>query len=280
MIRVVDSRVLLAFFSLALTGSLLAQAPSSPQQSSRTNPMAGNAKAIEQGKHLYRGRCAVCHGLDARGYRANDLTTSERTLTSTDAQLHRLISRGIPGTEMPASTMHEDELWMVIAYIRTLADPSSGKEWPGDAVNGERLFWSVAKGNCGLCHMVRDRGGRFGPNLTRIGASRSRAALAREIRRSSEVIPVGFETVRVVMRDGRRVIGTRKNEDTFSLLMMTEAGDILSFMKRDLQELVEDSKSLMPDYGPERLTDGELDDLLRYLQTLRGPMAPVTSSQH
>lgn len=279
MVCVVDSRVLIAFLALALTASAFAQGLPSTEQPTRPNPMAGNPKAVEQGKHLFRGRCAVCHGLDARGYRGTDLTTSERTLTSTDAQLHRLISRGIPGTEMPSSTMHDDELWMVIAYIRTLADASSTKEWPGDAANGERLFWSVAKGNCGLCHMVRDRGGRFGPNLTRIGASRSRAALVREIRRSSEVIPVGFETVRVVTRDGKRLVGTRKNEDTFSLLMMTQAGDILSFMKRDLQEFVEDNKSLMPDYGPERLSDAELDDVLRYLQTLRGHAASITSDR-
>jgi putative heme-binding domain-containing protein len=279
MIRVVDSRVFIPLCVSALSVTVLC-ASALAQALPSTNPMANNAKAIEQGKHLFRGRCAVCHGLDARGYRGTDLTTNERTLTSTDAQLHRLISRGIPGTEMPGSTMHDDELWMVIAYIRTLADPASGKQWPGDAANGERLFWSAAKGNCGLCHMVRDRGGRFGPNLTRIGASRSRAALVREIRRSNEVIPVGFETVRVVTRDSRRIVGIRKNEDTFTLLMMTQAGDILSFMKRDLKELVEDPKSLMPDYGTERFADAELDDLLRYLQTLRGPMAAVTSSQH
>jgi hypothetical protein len=35
----------------------------------------------------------------------------------------------------------------------------------------------------------------------------------------------------------------------------------------------------MPDYGPDLLTDAELDDILRYLQTLRGLPAPVTSSQ-
>ncbi len=278
--RVVGSRTLAVSLVFAATAyHAAAQVPAPDPAPARTNPMAGNVKAIEQGKHLYRGRCAVCHGLDARGYRANDLTSSEGTLTSTDAQLYRLISRGIPGTEMPASTMHDDELWMVIAYIRTLADPSAGKEWPGDAGNGERLFWSAAKGNCGLCHMVRDRGGRLGPNLTRIGAARSRAALLREIRRSSEVIPVGFETVKVVTRDGRRITGARKNEDTFSVQLMTAGGEIFSFMKRDLKEVTEDPTSLMPDYGPDRLTDPELDDVVRYLQTLRGHATPTPSLQ-
>jgi cytochrome c oxidase cbb3-type subunit 3 len=254
------------------------QIPAPSATAKRTNPMTGDRKAIEQGKHLYRGRCAVCHGLDARGYRANDLTSSPRTLTSTDAELYRLISRGIPGTEMPAANMHDDEIWMIVAYVRTLADPSSGKEWPGNARRGEQLFWSAAKGNCGLCHMVGARGGRLGPNLTRIGMARSRAALVREIRRPSEYIPLGYETVTVTTLDGTRITGVRKNEDTFSVQVMNAGGDIFSFIKREVREVIEDPTSLMPEYGTERLTDTELDDVIRYLGTLKGQPTMAPSS--
>jgi cytochrome c oxidase cbb3-type subunit III len=276
----VFTRTALALLIACAAGFPAATQAPAPSPTRRTNPVAGDRKAIEQGKHLYRFRCAVCHGLDARGYRATDLTSSPRTLTTSDAQLFRLISRGIPGTEMPASNMHDDELWMVIAYLRTLADPSSGKEWPGNARRGEQLFWSTAKGNCGLCHMVGARGGRLGPNLTRIGIARSRTALIREIRRPSEYIPVGFETVTVTMPDGKRLTGVRKNEDTFSVQVMNAAGDIFSFMKRDVREVTEEPTSLMPEYRTERLTDTELDDLIRYLGTLKGGGTPVPSSNH
>ena len=84
--------------------------------------------------------------------------------------------------------------------------------------------------------MIDGRGGRLGPNLSRIGAARSVAALEREIRQPAEVIPIGFETVSVVTRDGRRVRGIRKNEDTFSIQMMTTNEDLVSFFKRDLTE--------------------------------------------
>ena len=40
-----------------------------PQTEQQTNPLAGDAKAIEQGRNMFRGRCAVCHGMDAKGYR-------------------------------------------------------------------------------------------------------------------------------------------------------------------------------------------------------------------
>ena len=120
---------------------------------------------------------------------------------------------------------------MVVAYLRTLSAPGGPAVERGDAARGEQLFWATGGANCGRCHMVGGRGGRLGPVLTRIGASRSVAALEREIRRPGEVIPVGFETVTVVTADGKKVRGLRKNEDTFSVQVMTPAEDVLSFAK-------------------------------------------------
>jgi putative heme-binding domain-containing protein len=237
-----------------------------------TNPRAGDATAINGGKNIYRGRCGVCHGIDAKGYRGSDLTSGDWVHGGSDAQIFKTIQSGVPGTEMPANgNMSDDEIWMVIAYLRTLGNAGGAAVERGDAANGDRVFWARDKGNCSQCHMVNGRGGRIGPNLSRIGAARSVAALEREIRKPNDVIPVGFETVTVVTRDGRKIRGTRKNEDTFSIQLMTASEEILSFQKQDLaQVLPELERSLMPAYGPERLSDAELADIVRYLRTLRG----------
>jgi putative heme-binding domain-containing protein len=251
---------------------LCAHAELALAQKATTNPLAGDASAISGGKNIYRGRCGVCHGIDAKGYRGSDLTTGDWVHGGSDVQIFKTIQTGVPGTEMPGNAnMSEDEIWMVIAYLRTLSSPGGPAVERGDAANGDRLFWAQDKGNCSQCHMVAGRGGRIGPNLSRIGAARSVAALEREIRKPNEVIPVGFETVTVVTRDGRRIRGARKNEDTFSIQLMTANEDILSFHKRDLTDVVpEPERSLMPAYGPERLSDAELADVVRYLRTLRG----------
>ncbi len=248
-----------------------AQLPQGP------NPLTGDPKAIEQGKNIFRGRCAVCHGLDAKGYRGSDLTTGEWVHGGSDAQIFKAISGGIPGTEMPGNVnMSADEVWMVVAYIRTLSGSGTPPPSRGDAARGEQLFWAKDQTNCAQCHIIDGRGGRLGPNLTRIGAARSAAALAREIRNPKEVMPVGYETITVVARDGRRVRGVRKNEDTFSVQLMTVSEEILTFRKRDVVEVVLDEQSLMPAYGPEQLSDSDLDDLVRYLRTLTGrpPSSP------
>jgi putative heme-binding domain-containing protein len=246
--------------------------PAGAQPQAKTNPLAGSSEAVDGGRNIYRGRCAVCHGIDAKGYRGTDLTTGDWVHGGSDAQLFTTISRGITGTEMPGNAnMSDDEVWMVIAYLRTLSAPGGAAPERGDAARGEQIFWSKDQGNCGQCHMVGARGGRLGPNLTRIGASRSASVLAREIRAPHEVIPVGYETITLVTRDKRTVRGVRKNEDTFSVQIMTGAEELLSFFKRDLAEVKpEPDRSLMPAYGPERIPDDQLTDLVRYLRTLRG----------
>jgi putative heme-binding domain-containing protein len=266
--------VWLASVALLSWGALVASLAAQPQTTRTNNPLAGDAKAIERGRVNFRGRCAVCHGIDAKGYRGSDLTTGEWVHGGSDVQLFRTIATGVQGTEMPANgNLSEDEVWQLIAYLRTLAGPSGAPD-RGDATRGEQLFWAKDKANCGQCHMVEGRGGRLGPNLSRIGAARSTAALEREIRRPGEFIPVGFENVTVVTRDGRKIRGARKNEDTFSIQLMTGTEEILSFFKRDLTSVTPDPlTSLMPAYGPERLPDADLADVVRYLKTLRGRQA-------
>jgi putative heme-binding domain-containing protein len=236
-----------------------------------TNPLQGNPAALKQGQNIYRGQCAVCHGIDAKGFRGSDLTTGDWVHGGTDAQIFKTIRAGVPGTEMPRHiNLSEDEIWMVISYLRTLSSPGGPALEKGDAARGEQLFWAKERGNCGQCHMVGPRGGRIGPNLSRIGAARSVTALEREIRSPAEVIPVGFETVTVVTKEGRRIRGARKNEDTFSVQVMTANEDILSFSKKEVEVVPELERSLMPAYGPERLSDADLNDVVRYLRSLRG----------
>jgi len=259
----------LAVVSLVLTGTLLAVAQEKERPA--VNPLAGDATAIRQGQNIYRGRCGVCHGIDAKGYRGSDLTTGDWVHGGSDAQIAKTISEGVPGTEMPANpTLSDDEVWMLVAYLRTLSAPGGPAVDRGDAARGEQLFWAASGANCGRCHMVGGRGGRLGPVLTRIGASRSAAALEREIRRPGEVIPIGFETVTVTTADGKKVRGLRKNEDTFSVQVMTPTEDVLSFAKPAALVDAEPQRSLMPAYGPDRLNDTDLADVVRYLRSLRG----------
>jgi putative heme-binding domain-containing protein len=117
---------------------------------------------------------------------------------------------------------------------------------------------------------VNGRGGQLGPDLSRIGSARPRAGLLSKLRGTSDVIKSGYEPVTLVTREGERIRGVRKNEDEFSIQIMDTRERLQGYLKASLTELTMDTQSLMPVYGPERLNDRDLDDLLRFLTTLRG----------
>ena len=77
----------------------------------------------------------------------------------------------------------------------------------------------------------------------------------------------------LVTREGDRIRGVKKNEDEFSIQIMDTRERLQGFLKANLNELTMEKLSLMPVYGPERLNDRDLDDLLRYLSGLRGTAA-------
>jgi putative heme-binding domain-containing protein len=129
--------------------------------------------------------------------------------------------------------------------------------------------------------MVSGRGGRVGPDLSRAGAARSPEYLRESIRNPDKYIAEGitepnkdlaqrYEQVTAVTLAGERIHGVALNEDTFSLQMIDTQENLHLFLKSELREVVREKKSLMPAYKVDSLSDRDLDDLLAYLQSLRG----------
>ena len=124
---------------------------------------------------------------------------------------------------------------------------------------------------------MNGRGGRLGPDLSRIAANQSNQVLTRAIRDASASFPSGYEPVTLITRDGRQIQGTRKGEDAFSIQIMDTRERLQGYLKADLRQVNRDTKSLMPAFGPDRLSDQDLNDLLAYLGTLRSRQAPRQS---
>lgn len=229
-------------------------------------PSAGDPEVVRTGTEIYRSRCADCHGLDGKGFKGPDLTRLSARGVS-DERVFQTVRRGVPGTEMPASAGGPDsEVWAVVAYLATLATNSPEPNPTGNAENGESIF----RMNCSRCHMVNGRGGNLGPDLSRIGAGRSRTVLSGKIRSAGSNIVPGYEPVTLVTKEGERVRAVKKREDAYSIQIMDSRERLQGYRKADLREIVAESSSLMPDFGTNLLNDRDLDDLLRYLGTLRG----------
>jgi len=252
----------------------------SGQEADAKNPLAGNVAAIREGSSLFRTNCSPCHGMNARGGgRGPDLTSGLWMHGGSDAAIFRTINSGVPGTEMPANQFEDTETWALVAYLRSVSS-GAGAPLAGDRTRGERIYYG--KGGCAACHMVKGRGGRLGPELTRVGAARSMAYLTDSIRAPDKELSTGmpdpnnhyanppeYETVTAVTRDGRRITGVAKNEDAFSLQLLGQDDELHLFVKSDLREVLHERRSLMPAYAEQMLSKDELQDLLAYLSSLR-----------
>jgi putative heme-binding domain-containing protein len=265
------TRSVLAVAVLCLVGIRPFAAQSPPV----TNPVEGNPEAIRAGMGLFRARCADCHGMDGTGVRGPDITqvwASGRT----DEGLFKTIKGGVPGTEMPANPrIQEYEAWQILAFLRTLAAPTPAGPPRGNAENGEAIY----RAQCSGCHRVNGTGGRLGPDLSRVGAARSRDRLVLRIRRGFEDFAQGFEPVTLTPHVGQPIQGVKKNEDLFSVQIMDTRQRIQGYQKDAMKSVDNGTRSSMPIFGPDRLSDVALDDLVRYLQTLRGFDPAVLQSQ-
>jgi len=103
--------------TIALIFLLVAPAAASDEESDEalTNPVLGDADAIDAGKRFYRMRCVICHL--KRGGRGPNLFKSKLTAE----KFLDVVINGREGTLMPAFgvKMSPDEVWQVHAFIKS-----------------------------------------------------------------------------------------------------------------------------------------------------------------
>jgi putative heme-binding domain-containing protein len=252
--------VLLSLFpTILLSGLLCAQG----------NPLAGDPAAIDVGKGNFRLYCAPCHGIHAQGGRGPDLTRGRFAAGDTDADLFRVIAKGVEGTEMSDYGERFDDpmIWRLVAFIRSVARVTSSQV-PGNPRHGREIF--QGKGGCAGCHSAGAQGEGVGPSLTRVGRERSLDYLREKLIEPGKSVTPGYHTVTVTLRDGREIRGVEKGFDDFSAQLLDMNRQFHSFRKEEVASMKREERSLMPaDYGT-RLTASEQTDLLAYLASLRG----------
>ncbi len=232
------------------------------------SPFHGDETSIGVGKASFRLRCSACHGIHAEGGKGPPLNRGEFAAGNRDVDIYRVIARGVPGTEMPAygTRNTEENIWRIVAFLRTF-EAVGDERVDGNAERGEAIFWGT--GGCGGCHKVGRRGGSYGPDLTRIGRSRSVQHLREALLDPGKDLPAGYFVVKVVTRDGRTVSGIGSGIDDFSAQLRDASGRLHSFLREDVESIEREFTSLMPSYG-ESLSDQQQRDLLVYMQALRG----------
>lgn len=230
---------------------------------------------LAKGRALFIANCAFCHGAKGEGGRGPNLTTAESTHGRALADLAKVISEGVPGSQMPAfPNMEAAERTDLVAFVASLSSKTSPVEKASGSATAGRTVYANLK--CPVCHRVGTEGSVYGPELTRVGSGRSLQYLRDSIVKPGADILPEYEGVVVTTKEGVRVSGVRINEDTFSVQLRDLGQRFRLFEKTEVKSVETLKRSLMPAYQPAAT---ELDDLVAYLASLRSKAPGADTKQ-
>ena len=238
-------------------------------------PQGFSREQIDTGRTRFASQCGFCHGRDAAGGEGGtDLTRSP--LVAGDVRgdkIRPLLSSGRPDKGMPAFTLPDADVTAIVAFIhdqREQAAAATGGRravdladlQTGNADAGRRYFEAA----CARCHSptgdLKGVAARYEglPLLQRMlypGSGGRGAGPARKP-----------PAVRVTQRDGQVVSGTLAYRDEFTISITDANGWRRSWPTSQVTFTVDDPlQAHVEQLG--KYTDGDMHDVLAYLQTLR-----------
>ena len=132
----------------------------------------------------------------------------------------------------------------------------------GDPYKGKVLFAN----SCGKCHLLFGAGGKIGPDLTAYKRDDTTRILINIVNPSSE-IREGFETTLVVTEDGRVITGFLFDRDNRVVVLRGADGQNITIPRDNIEQMIRQKKSLMPEGLLKKLTDQQVRDLFAYLKS-------------
>jgi cytochrome c oxidase cbb3-type subunit III len=259
-----------------LCASFFALATVCVAQQPRTNMDQG---ARDHARRSFASRCAACHGLDGRGgEHAPAIVNSPAAQARTDEALMRIIRSGIPDKGMPSfHFLTNQQIEEIISYIRFLRGGGGTVNLKGDPAAGSKLFFGEAR--CSDCHMMHGKGGFMGSDLSGFGRTHSAGDIREMIVQPNKVPDPRGQLVRIVTHSGQHFSGLVRNEDNFSIALLSEDGAFHLLMKSEIAHMTREPRSIMPDDYGKKLSATQLDDLASFLAVGAGTKSPPPESE-
>jgi putative heme-binding domain-containing protein len=134
----------------------------------------------------------------------------------------------------------------------------------GDIRRGQQIFHS-SKTACYACHEMGYLGGDIGPDLTRIGRTRSPRDLLEAIVVPSASFVRSYEPWTVATTDGRIVSGVLRENSQAAVVLVTTDRKEIRIPQAEVEEMELSRVSVMPDGLSDQLTRQEFADLVKFL---------------
>ena len=106
-------------------------------------------------------------------------------------------------------------------------NPGTGKWITGNPERGRLMFYHPeGAAPCFKCHTIQDQGGKVGPNLTNIGATRSAGFIIESLLKPSAVIAQGFEAIKLETLGGELITGMKAGASDTEIKIKLSTGEI------------------------------------------------------
>ena len=139
----------------------------------------------------------------------------------------------------------------------------------GDSNRGLDLFFNTAGIECKNCHRIQNEGKEVGPDLSTIGRKYSREQLLDSILAPSNRIDPEYVPYLAETNDGRIVTGLLSEKKEDAVILKDAQSNTIRIPSDQIERLVPQQQSLMPDLLVRDMTAQQVADLLAYLTSLK-----------
>lgn len=222
---------------------------------------------IDTGASVYASNCVECH-TDGTGVPGVNFKTGQLRHVLTDEEMLAVVRNGVPGTAMPPHNIPGADLVAVVAYVRSMSQDKTDLVKLGDPAKGKEIFEN--EGQCLNCHRVHGKGSHAALNLSDAGTLHPPSFLEHALLDPNATAALMPESrlVRAVTNKGTVITGRRMNEDTYTIQLMSNDGNLVPLEKDDLRSLTILKDSPMPSVKG-KFTDEQISDLVAYLASLK-----------
>jgi putative heme-binding domain-containing protein len=241
----------------------------------------------DSSKKLRDEEAANLERLHATEASTNQVEIVERLLSSTSGAL--LLLRSVDSRELPPAalsltiekaTQHSDvsvrdlfERFLTpeerIKRLGSVVQPEQILSLSGDPVRGKQVFFETTGVSCKNCHRIDKNGKELGPELTTIGKKLTRVQLLESILEPSKLIDPKYITYLIETNDGNLVTGLLTQKDDKEVILRDAQDQVHHIPTENIEQLVPQQQSLMPDLLVREMTAQQVADLMAYLGSLK-----------
>ena len=149
--------------------------------------------------------------------------------------------------------------------LGNVVDPNEILVLQGNMERGKTLFFNTEGVSCKNCHQIDGRGAKVGPDLSDIGKKLNKSQLLTSMLQPSKDIDPKFVTYLIETTQGRVHTGLLQHRTSNKVILRTADNKEVEILADQIELMVPEQISLMPELLLRDLTARDVADLLAYL---------------